>query len=229
MSKEQARGYLQFVNDVGLAPDLARTMENLPEIGFGQPSAAARIENVSLAVTNQPPVAAADQAQTQADTPVTVSALDNDSDPDGALLPDSVTVTVPPAEGSAVANPDGTITYTPASGASGTITFRYAVRDDSGDISNEAAVSVFVGLNRPPTVDDASLAGDEDQPLSGAVVGHDADGDALLFWLVAAAAHGTLAFNADGTFTYTPARDFNGQDSFTFIANDGQADSAEAR
>jgi VCBS repeat-containing protein len=38
--------------------------------------------------------------------------------------------------------------------------------------------------------------------------------------------HGTLALNADGSFAYTPAANFNGTDSFTYRANDGQADSA---
>ncbi len=31
--------------------------------------------------------------------------------------------------------------------------------------------------------------------------------------------------NADGSFTYTPASGFSGADSFTYIANDGSADS----
>ena len=39
-------------------------------------------------------------------------------------------------------------------------------------------------------------------------------------------AHGTLAFNVStGAFTYTPAADYNGPDSFTFQAGDGTLDS----
>jgi hypothetical protein len=33
--------------------------------------------------------------------------------------------------------------------------------------------------------------------------------------------HGIVAVNADGTFTYTPASNYNGSDSFTYSANDG--------
>jgi VCBS repeat-containing protein len=40
-------------------------------------------------------------------------------------------------------------------------------------------------------------------------------------------AHGTLLLNADGSFSYQPEANFNGTDSFTYKANDGQADSAE--
>ncbi|HVE55945.1 MAG TPA: Ig-like domain-containing protein [Pyrinomonadaceae bacterium] len=39
--------------------------------------------------------------------------------------------------------------------------------------------------------------------------------------------HGRLSLNADGSFNYTPEANFNGTDSFTYKANDGQADSAE--
>jgi VCBS repeat-containing protein len=34
-------------------------------------------------------------------------------------------------------------------------------------------------------------------------------------------AHGTLALNANGSFTYTPAANFNGTDTFTYRASDG--------
>jgi VCBS repeat-containing protein len=37
-----------------------------------------------------------------------------------------------------------------------------------------------------------------------------------------------VTVNADGTFTYTPALNFNGTDSFTFKASDGSLDSAPA-
>jgi VCBS repeat-containing protein len=43
--------------------------------------------------------------------------------------------------------------------------------------------------------------------------------------LVSGPAHGTVTLNANGAFTYTPAANFNGTDSFTYKANDGTADS----
>ena len=35
-----------------------------------------------------------------------------------------------------------------------------------------------------------------------------------------------VTLNADGSFTYTPAADFNGADSFTYKVNDGTAATA---
>ena len=49
----------------------------------------------------------------------------------------------------------------------------------------------------------------------------DVEGDALTAVLVSGPANGTLALNADGSFTYTPAANYNGADSFTYKANDG--------
>ena len=70
----------------------------------------------------------------------------------------------------------------------------------------------------------------EDTPLTVAAAGvlandTDADGDTLTAVLVTGPTHGTLTLNADGSFTYTPAANYNGTDSFTYQANDGTADS----
>jgi hypothetical protein len=55
----------------------------------------------------------------------------------------------------------------------------------------------------------------------------DADGDALTAVVVAGPASGTLALAADGSFVYTPNAGFSGQDTFSYKANDGQADGPE--
>jgi len=49
----------------------------------------------------------------------------------------------------------------------------------------------------------------------------DPDGDPLTAEIVDDALSGTVALNADGTFTYTPDPDFSGTDYFTYRANDG--------
>ncbi len=54
----------------------------------------------------------------------------------------------------------------------------------------------------------------------------DLDGDTLSAVLGTGPANGTLTLNPDGSFTYTPAAGFNGQDSFTYTASDGLNSSA---
>jgi VCBS repeat-containing protein len=53
----------------------------------------------------------------------------------------------------------------------------------------------------------------------------DADSDPLTAVLVSGVQHGTLALNANGSFSYTPDANYNGLDRFTYKANDGGTDS----
>ncbi|CAN5891966.1 hypothetical protein BH23ACT11_BH23ACT11_21420 [soil metagenome] len=58
----------------------------------------------------------------------------------------------------------------------------------------------------------------------------DDDGDTLTAKLGQTnVANGTLKLNPNGSFTYTPKQGFVGSDAFTYLANDGQADSQEAK
>ena len=87
--------------------------------------------------------------------------------------------------------------------------------------------------NQPPVANDDAYSTDEDTTLlvvAPGVLGNDsdADGDLLTAVLDTGSGNGTLTFNADGSFTYTPDSDFNGIDSFTYHANDGSADSNTA-
>ena len=56
----------------------------------------------------------------------------------------------------------------------------------------------------------------------------DADGDAISAVLFTVPSHGVVTLNPDGSFLYVPDANFNGTDSFTYKANDGQAESAPA-
>src|SRR5207302_316194 len=51
------------------------------------------------------------------------------------------------------------------------------------------------------------------------------DLDPLTATVVSGPTHGTLTLNMNGGFTYTPAPNYNGADSFTYKAHDGAADS----
>ncbi|MEO5712506.1 MAG: Ig-like domain-containing protein [Luteolibacter sp.] len=56
----------------------------------------------------------------------------------------------------------------------------------------------------------------------------DAESNSLTAAQVSNVAHGTLALNANGGFTYTPFSGYAGPDSFTYKANDGALDSNAA-
>ena len=78
--------------------------------------------------------------------------------------------------------------------------------------------------NQPPVADNQSVTTDEDVDVSITLTASDADANSLTYGVVTGPAHGTLSGTAPN-LTYHPALNYNGPDSFTFKANDGQADS----
>ena len=179
--------------------------------------------------SNTNPQAVGDVVTTVQGTPVTIAALVNDSDTDGDVL--TIAALGTPAHGSAVANPNGTITYTPVATYYGADSFTYSISDSQGG-SATATVSVTItSSNHAPVATSDAYVTSEDTALivdaPGVLLNDtDADGDSLSATPLSGPSHGTLTLNADGSFTYTPVANFNGTDSFTYSANDGQADSA---
>jgi len=107
------------------------------------------------------------------------------------------------------------------------VVFETGVRDRDG------LVTITYGANRAPVAVDDAYSTDEDTVLNAAapgVLGNDTDpdGDALSAVLDSGPAHGTVGLNADGSFVYTPAPDYNGPDSFTYKTRDGSQDSGTA-
>ena len=82
----------------------------------------------------------------------------------------------------------------------------------------------------PIAVDDTYTT-TEDTALTVAAPGilgndTDVDGDALTAFVVSPPANGSVTLDTvTGAFTYTPAANFAGTDSFSYQANDGTADS----
>ena len=101
-------------------------------------------------VTNPGPVAGNDVATTNEDTPVTISVLANDSDPDGDPL--TVTSATSP-DGTVVINPDGTITFTPAPNFNGTTSITYAISDGNGGTATATVAVTVAPVNDAPVVD----------------------------------------------------------------------------
>ncbi len=96
---------------------------------------------ITVNPVNDPPVASDDSATTDENTPVTVDVLANDSDVDGDLL--AVISVAAPANGTAVINPDGTVTYTPDPDYNGPDSFGYTAADGNGG-SDTATVTITV-------------------------------------------------------------------------------------
>jgi VCBS repeat-containing protein len=218
----------------GSAPNLIYT----PALNYNGPDsftykandgiADSNVATVSLTVNpvNDAPVANAQSVPTDEDIAVAITLTA--SDVDSGFL--TYAIVTPPGHGTLSGSAPSVI-YTPASNYHGSDSFTFKVYDGFLD-SNVAAVSITVSsVNDPPVASADDYSTNEDTPQlvvpGPGVLGNDADvdGNLLTAILVAGPSHGSLALNADGSFTYTPDLNYNGPDSFTYKANDGTADS----
>ena len=128
----------------------------------------------------------------------------------------------------------GTIaTYTPNQDWNGTDTFNFEAVDSSAKrILNTATATIIVNpVNDAPTVENVTAQMDENkvagryQPVTITLVGTDVDGDNLSYAIVNNPSNGTLQSDGTATVIYTPNQDYNGEDTFTYKANDGTVDS----
>ena len=98
------------------------------------------------------------------------------------------------------------------------------------DVVNNIEIAPFsLALNpgHDPVANAQNIDTDEDTATAVTLSGSDTDGDSLTFTVVSGPAHGTLS-GAGANLTYTPAANYNGPDSFTYVANDGWTDSEAA-
>jgi VCBS repeat-containing protein/predicted outer membrane repeat protein len=203
-------------------------------ISDGQAESGIATVTITIRPVDDAPVANNDNYSTAEDTPLTSQVpgvLANDTDVDGDAL--SAVLVSGPAHGTLTLNSNGGFTYTPAANFNGADSFTYKANDGQLD-SNVATVNITVSpVNDAPVANNDSYSTAEDTPLTSQVPGvlandTDVDGDALSAVLVNGPSHGTLTLASGGSFTYTPSDNYNGPDSFTYQANDGQADSGAA-
>jgi hypothetical protein len=148
------------------------------------------------------------------DTNVTITLTGTDTD--------GTTLTYPIVTGPTSGTFDGT-TYTPDENFNGTDSFIFKAYDGTAD-SNEVTVNITVtSVNDAPTATPQSITLNEDTNTTITLSGTDAENNALTYTVVTGPTKGIF----DGTI-YTPNANFNGADSFTFIANDGDLNSTPA-
>ena len=189
--------------------------------------------NITVDPVADAPRANNDSALTEEDQAVTTNVLANDSDPEQALDAADISGFTQASHGTVVKNGNGTFTYTPDSGFFGTDSYTYTLEDDGG-LTDTATVNITVTeINDPPVAGDDAASGDEDTAIvTGNVLSNDSDPDDTLdsgsISGFSQGNHGSVAYNNNGTFTYTPDADFFGTDSFTYIVDDGRGESDTA-
>jgi len=176
---------------------------------------------------NMPPVGVNDRYRALRNTAIAIlspGVLLNDSDPDGDSL--VVAIAGPVVNGQVNLSPDGSFTFDPNNGFTGTASFIYRASD--GDLESALVtveIDVISGSNEPPVaVDDvypaqAGVGVVYDPP---GVLENDSDpeGDRLTAYIVSLPVHGQFSFPGDGSVIYFPDAWYSGDDSFTYRACD---------
>ncbi|MEX0643644.1 MAG: Ig-like domain-containing protein [Pirellulales bacterium] len=178
---------------------------------------------------NRAPIATDDNYAVDEDTTLVVGLagiLTNDNDADGDLL--STLLVDAPQHGALTLSSDGTFTYRPDANFAGGDQFTYRA-SDGVSASNLATVLVTVSAqNDVPVASGSSFSVNEDENYVGALLATDVENEPLTYSVATGPSHGNLLLEADGSFTYTPAADYTGDDGFTFVANDGDGSSTPA-
>jgi hypothetical protein len=137
-----------------------------------------------------------------------------------------------PGSGTLVLSNDGSFAYTSAPNFVGTDSFTYLANDGVTN-STPATVTIQVRAVQAPVANNDFFTLPQNVtsvvPAPG-VLGNDTDSNNLPLSASVSSnpSYGALAMNANGSFSYTPAGNFAGIDSFTYVASDALSNSTPA-
>jgi len=172
---------------------------------------------------NHSPVAEAQTLNAQEDVNLSITLTGTDADGDTLSF---IVITQPTNGVLSGTAPD--LVYEPSANVNGEDGFSFVVSDGS---ATSATAVVFISVdpvNDTPVAMGQSTTTPEDTSVAIILEGFDVDSDSLAFNLAAQPANGTLSGTAPNLI-YTPAANFNGQDSFAFSVSDASSTSAVAQ
>ncbi|MBS0044678.1 retention module-containing protein, partial [Shewanella sp. M16] len=196
---------------------------------------------INISPVDDPSILANDSATVAEDTAATGNVLDNDSDIDSPLSVVSFTVngdtvtadtTVSLEGGSLVINADGSytftpnanwngqvpvITYTTNTGSTATLTINVTPVDDASALANDTNT-----VDEDTVATGNVLTNDSDVDNELSVVSFTVNGDTVTAGTTVTLEGGSLVINANGSYTFTPNANWNGQvPVITYTTNTG--------
>ena len=231
-----AGSYSYALDNANPTVDALRAGQSLTEIFTYQitdkdGSATTATLTITINGANDVPVASNDSYTMAEDAvPIALIPLANDTDVegdvltlssiDGTPLTPGFAQTISVTGGVVNVSAGGSVTFTPAANFSGTINIPYSAGD--GSLTSPANITIVVTPVTDLIATDDVASTSEDSPLNASVAGNDStsSGGLLSYALASAPAHGSVTVNADGSYTYVPAPNYNGTDTFTYTVID---------
>ncbi|PSW57913.1 tandem-95 repeat protein, partial [Photobacterium leiognathi] len=218
------------------------SFEKTTNYSLSSPSAPQSPKDKNDSKVNKLPNAVNDQVKVDEDGRITLDLTKNDNDADGSFKITAIaSIELTGKEqiisidnGQIEISAEGNIVFVPDTNFNGDVSFDYTITDDDG-ASATATVAItvkpvndapeFIDDNNSPAGGNITAETEEDIPVSGQLMATDADGDELNFALAddSLPSNGLVNVNKDGSWEYTPNTDFNGEDNFDVIVNDGKS------
>jgi len=181
---------------------------------------------IIITVSNEAPNANNDSYTINEDQTAVLNVLENDTDPQDNIVPDSLRILTMPLHGTVVINSsEGTITYTPDKDYFGNDNLTYKITDAT-NYSDQAQVSITINsVNDPPVAVDDNIETQEDQSLEFDVISNDFDIDNQIdsasVSIFKAPLHGQISFDeSTHLLNYIPETNFYGTDSMIYEISD---------
>ncbi len=218
-----ADGTVTFTPD----PDFNGEANVTYTVSDGQGGVATATLTVTVTAENDAPVAVDIPDVTNEDNQsVSIATESFFSDVDG----DDLTITaagLPP--GLSIDPATGIISGTLDIDASQGSPYTVTLTADDGNGGTVSQDFVWTVTNPAPTAVNDNASVDEDSSVNVDVLGNDNDPDGDPLTVTSASApNGTVVIEADGTLTYTPNPDFNGEDTITYTIDDGNGGTSTA-
>ena len=106
-----------------------------------------------------------------------------------------------------------------------TVSVNVTVTDKGGETATSAVAVTVTGENDAPILGPGEANRqynvNEDTAISGSIQAADPDGDPITYSVLDGPAHGSAVMRENGTFSYVPDANYEGTDSFTYMATDG--------
>src|SRR5690554_4275961 len=175
---------------------------------------------VEITPVNDAPTTTPVRITTDEDIPATGQIIANDID--GDVL--NYSIATNPVNGTVILDTTtGKFVYTPNPNYNGNDSFDVVVSDGNGGTTTSTVTIEITPVNDAPTTASISVITDEDVPASGQIIANDIDGDVLSYSVATNPANGSVTLDATtGKFIYTPNNNYNGNDSFDVVINDGK-------